>query len=264
MNDIQTDITRRLETALAVTAAAAEFIMPYFQAANLEVIRKSDESPVTAADRGAEQLIREQILDKFPDDSFMGEEHGDVEGTSGFRWIVDPIDGTKSFIHGVPLFGTLVGLEYNGELVVGVSRFPATDEVVYASKGQGAWWKRGDAEPQRCQVSNVSDLSEALFCVTTITGWETIGRSDTFRNISSRTRLTRGWGDCYGHIMVATGRADVMIDPQLNPWDCAALVPIMVEAGGDFIDWQGERTIHNGNGLSVNLGLKDEILELLK
>lgn len=264
MTGEQTEISQRLEAAIEATAAAAELIMPYYQSVDLSVDRKSDESPVTEADRGAEELLRSRILAEFPNDSFLGEEHGDVVGTSSFRWIVDPIDGTKSFIHGVPLFGTLAGLECDGELVAGVCRFPATDELVYAARGQGTWWKQGEAQPRRAQVSTVADLSEALFCITTITGWDQVGRGETFRNISSRTRLTRGWGDCYGHILVATGRAEVMIDPVVNAWDCAALVPILVEAGGEFLDWEGNRTIHSGNGLSVNAALKDEILSLLK
>ncbi len=264
MTDVQTETTRRLDAALAATAAAAEFIMPYFQSPELAVESKSDESPVTAADKGAEELLRKQILDMFPDDSFLGEEFDDVDGTSGFRWIVDPIDGTKSFIHGVPLFGTLAGLEYGDELVAGISRFPALNEVVYASRGNGAWWQQGEGDPRLAKVSDVADLSQALFCTTTITGWEKIGRVQAFHDLCERSKLVRGWGDCYGHILVATGRAEVMVDPQLSAWDCAALIPIMVEAGGDFVDWQGRRTMHSSNGFSVNGMLKEDILEILR
>ncbi len=260
----QSEITRRLDAALTATSAAADFIMPYFQSPDLAVEHKGDASPVTAADKGAEELLRQLILEEFPDDSFLGEEFDDVEGTSGFRWVVDPIDGTKSFIHGVPLFGTLAGLEFQDQLVAGVSRFPALDEVVYAAVGQGAWWKRGAADPLRAQVSEISDLSQALFCTTTITGWEKIDRTETFHDLCAKSKLSRGWGDCYGHILVATGRAEFMVDPHLSAWDCAALIPIMVEAGGDFVDWQGKRSMHSGNGFSVNSALKDDILEILR
>ena len=141
----QSEIARRLDVALKATEAAADLIMPHYQSADLAVESKGDQSPVTVADKGAEKLIREQLFDAFPDDSLLGEEFDDVHGTSGFRWIIDPIDGTKSFIHGVPLFGTLAGLEYDGHLVAGVCRFPALNEVVYASAGQGAWWQRPTA-----------------------------------------------------------------------------------------------------------------------
>ncbi|QDT50180.1 Histidinol-phosphatase [Symmachiella dynata] len=260
----QPEISRRLEVALTATQAAAELIMPHYQSADLAVESKGDESPVTVADKGAEKLIRERLFDVFPDDSVLGEEFDDVEGTSGYRWVLDPIDGTKSFIHGVPLFGTLAGLEYDGRLVAGVCRFPALNEVVYASLGEGAWWQRRDQKPVAARVSDISDMSQALFCTTTITRWEQIGRTEAFHDLCTKSKLTRGWGDCYGHILVATGRAEVMIDPELSAWDCAALIPIMVEAGGDFVDWTGKRSMHSGNGLSVNAALKDEILAILQ
>jgi len=147
--------------------------------------------------------------------------------------------------------------------VLGVCRFPALDEVVYAAQGQGTWWQQGTGTPRKVAVSSVSSLSEAVFCTTTITGWEQIGHRETFDRLCRASGLVRGWGDCYGHVLVATGRADVMIDPTMNPWDAAALVPIVREAGGQFVDWTGRTTIHGGNGLSVNAVLKDEVLALL-
>lgn len=259
----QPDLQSRLDFALNAYSAAKAFIMGYYQAAELEVERKRDSSPVTAADRGAEQLLRAEIAREFPDDGVLGEEFGDTPGTSGFRWILDPIDGTKSFIHGVPLFGTLIGLEFEGQCVLGVCGFPALEEVVYGATGLGAWWQRGAAAPRRAWVSNVKTLSESLFCCTSIQRWETIGRRDAFDALVSQAHLARGWGDCYGHALVATGRADVMVDAGLNPWDGAALVPIIREAGGHFVDWKGEATIYGGNGVSVNSHLKDEVLAIL-
>lgn len=257
------DLQARLQFALDVAKQASEFILSYYQSSSLAVERKRDTSPVTEADRGAEQLIREQIAREFPGDGVLGEEHGETVGTNAFRWILDPVDGTKSFIHGVPLFGTLIGLEYEKECVLGVCRFPALNEVVYAMQGGGAWWQQGQGEPQRAEVSPVSDLSEALFCITTISGWERIGHKETFDKLRASVNLTRGWGDCYGHALVATGRADVMIDPLMNAWDAAALVPILQEAGGSFMDWKGNPTAHGGNGVSVNAALRPAILELL-
>jgi histidinol-phosphatase len=258
------DLKSRLEFALDVARRASELILGYYQSTSLAVETKRDTSPVTVADREAERLIRDGMQRQFPNDGVLGEELGETPGSNGFRWILDPIDGTKSFIHGVPLFGTLIGLEYCGAMVLGVCRFPALDEVIYAGHSQGAWWQVGRGDPRRAQVSQVADLSESLFCVTTISGWERIGRYDAFERVRSIAKLTRGWGDCYGHALVATGRADVMIDPLMNAWDAAALVPIVQEAGGHFVDWDGRPSIHSGNGISVNALLKDTVLDLLK
>jgi histidinol-phosphatase len=260
----QPDLQPRLDFALAAYARAKQFILNYYQQADLEVERKRDSSPVTIADRGAEELLRAEIASEFSADGVLGEEFGDSPGTSGFRWILDPIDGTKSFIHGVPLFGTLVGLELNGECVLGVCGFPALDEVVYGARGLGAWWQKANGAPKRAQVSKVPHLSEALFCCTSIERWDRIGRRDAFDKLVSGAQLARGWGDCYGHALVATGRADVMVDAGMNPWDAAALLPIITEAGGHFLDWTGQPTIYGGNGVSVNSALKDEILDILR
>lgn len=260
----QPDLQPRLDFALSAYAAAKAFILGYYQQADLEVENKRDSSPVTAADRGAEQLLRGEIAKHFPGDGVLGEEFGDSPGTNGFRWILDPIDGTKSFIHGVPLFGTLIGLEYEGQCILGVCGFPALDEVLYGARGLGAWWTKGSAAPKQARVSKVSQLSEAMFCCTTIEGWNRIGRRDAFDQLLSRAKLSRGWGDCYGHALVATGRADVMVDAGLNPWDGAALLPIIQEAGGHFMDWKGQPTVYGGNGVSLNPYLKDEVLAILR
>lgn len=258
------ELQSRLDFALDAAAQAADFIMGHYQSPDLAVDRKRDATPVTAADRGAEELIRGLIGSRYPDDGVLGEEFGESPGTSGWRWILDPVDGTKSFIHGVPLFGTLIGLEHGDAQVVGLCSFPALNEVVYAASGLGAWWKIGSREPVRARVSDVSDLSESLFCTTTIQGWTRMGQQALFERLCSTCRLSRGWGDCYGHILVATGRADVMVDPELNPWDCAPLVPIMQEAGGHFVDYAGQPDIHAGRGLSVNAALLDPILRHIR
>jgi histidinol-phosphatase len=254
----------RLEFAINVAAEASELILPYYQSVDLAVELKRDQSPVTVADKNAEQLIRDRLTEEFPDDGVLGEEHDDKESKNGYRWILDPIDGTKSFVHGVPLFGTLIGVEKDDEMVIGVCRFPALNEVVYAANGSGTWWQRGDDEPEQVHVTSVDALSNALFCITTITGWAKIGRQDVFQKLVSSARLTRGWGDCYGHILVATGRADVMVDPEMNPWDIAALIPILHEAGGHFFGWDGTTSVDSGNGVSVNAALRAQVLELLK
>lgn len=258
------DLTSRLDFALHVAREASELILRYYQHPELAVEQKLDTTPVTAADRGAEELIRARLAVAFPHDGVLGEEFPETPGTSGFRWILDPVDGTKSFVHGVPLFGTLIGIEHGRDCVVGVCRFPALDEVVYAARGHGCWWQVGTAEPRRARVSNVTDLSQATFCQTNMLRWETVGHWNALMTLLRSVGLSRGWGDCFGHVLVATGRAEIMVDPSMNPWDAAALVPIIQEAGGVFMDWRGEPTIYGQSGISVVPALKDEVLRILQ
>lgn len=262
--DFKSELPTRLDFTVEASQEAAEFIMSHYQSPELAVERKRDSSPVTAADRGAEELLRHLISKQYPDDGILGEEFEEKHGSSGWRWVLDPVDGTKSFIHGVPLFGTLIGLEYEREQVLGLCRFPALNEVVFAATGLGAWWQVNSSQRRPARVSDVSKLEDAVFCTTTIQGWRRVGQQAAFERLCEGTAISRGWGDCYGHILVATGRADLMVDPLLNAWDCAALVSIMQEAGGHFVDFTGQVDIHSGNGLSVNKKLKNAALEILK
>jgi histidinol phosphatase-like enzyme (inositol monophosphatase family) len=257
------EISRRLEFAVDAARRASELILRYYQNPDLAIELKSDESPVTAADRGAEQLLRELIDGAFPQDGVLGEEFGESRGTSGFRWILDPVDGTKSFVHGVPLFGTLIGLELGAECVAGVGRLPALDEVVYAARGTGAWWQRGRGEPQRARVRETRTLQGALFSYTAVELFDQQGRRPAFEAILAACGASRAWGDCYGHLLVATGRVDVMADPIMNVWDAAPLLPILQEAGGVFMDWEGRATIYGGNGISVTASLRNEVLAVI-
>ena len=257
------DLKTRLDFALRAAESVQPFILEHFQNPDLEVERKGDASPVTIADKGAEERIRDLITAEFPGDGVLGEEFPEVKGSNEYRWILDPIDGTKPFIRGVPLFGTLIGMERNGEAVLGVSRFPGLDEVVYAAEGLGAWWKRKREEPRRARVSSVDSLEEALFCTANPRRWDDRGRRATFDELAGRCRLTRTWADCYGHCLVATGRAELMVDPTMSEWDAAALLPILKEAGGHFMTWEGEATIYGGEGVSVNATLRDEVAGLL-
>jgi myo-inositol-1(or 4)-monophosphatase len=257
------DLQARLDFALEASREAADFILRYYQCGDLAVELKGDLSPVTVADRGAEELLRRRIGERFPGDGVLGEEHGETPSESGYRWVVDPIDGTKAFVAGVPLFGTLVGIERGGVPLAGVVRMPALDEVMYARRGGGAWWQMGDEEPRPARVTAVDSLDQALFCFTEMAGWYAIGRPDLFDSLSRTVRGARGWGDCYGHMLVATGRADFAIDPLMSAWDIAALIPIVEEAGGFCGDWTGRVTITGGNGVSTNAALKDTVLELL-
>ncbi|HLL90518.1 MAG TPA: histidinol-phosphatase [Tepidisphaeraceae bacterium] len=218
---------------------------------------KADASPVTVADREAEQVIRDLVLRHFPTHSVLGEEGGIHDGDPAYRWIIDPIDGTKSFICGVPLYGVLIGVEVNGNVDVGVVYLPALDEMVTAATGLGCTW---NGRPAR--VSGTSRIEDAVLCVTN--PLHATARSDAWETLAKRARIQRGWGDCYGHVLVATGRADVMLDPAMNPWDCAPLLPILREAGGHFTDWRGEPTIWGKDAVSTNAALHREVLDVLR
>ena len=254
----------RLQFALKVSADAGELILQHYQSQELGVESKADDSPVTVADRGAERLIREQLAQEFPDDGVLGEEFDDVESSSGYRWILDPIDGTKPFIHGVPLFGTLIGIEFEGRMVAGVCRMPALNEVMYAEDGGGAWWQIGDAEPREARVTQVTDLSDCRLMFTEPSHKVHTGRRAVFDELLKTIRLARGWGDCYGHMLVATGRAEIALDPIMSAWDIAALIPILRESGGSCTDWTFEENIFGGDGVSCVPGIADAMRELLK
>ena len=241
---------QRMEAACGMARAAGELILGYYQHPELAIELKADASPVTLADREAERLIRERIADAFPDDAILGEEFGEQHGTSGWRWILDPVDGTKSFVHGVPLFGTLIGIENDGRAEVGVCRMPALDEMAWAGSGLGCWWQQGSGEPRAARVSSTAKLSEALLCYTSYGYFASSGQTAVFEALREGCRISRGWGDCYGHLLVATGRADAIVEPELHPWDAAALIPLVREAGGHFLDWNGVESFESGDGMS--------------
>ena len=259
-----TELSHRLEVGRSAAAEAGRLTLDYFQRADLAVERKADASPVTVADRGAEQLLRERIAAAFPDDAILGEEFPDRPGTSGCRWILDPIDGTKSFIHGVPLYGTLIGMEHESQSVLGIIGLPALGECVYAAVRQGAWYVRGSAAPVQARVSRTEHLAESLFCTSEVASFGPRGAMGVYDRLQAAARLSRTWGDCYGYMMVATGRAELMVDPIMNVWDAAAILPILREAGGTFTDWRGQPTIHSGEGLATNGLVLEETLAITR
>jgi histidinol phosphatase-like enzyme (inositol monophosphatase family) len=250
-------VADRLAVAIEATRLAAADTLRWFGAASLVVDRKADDSPVTQADRAAEAILRRELLGAFPDDAFLGEETGGSPGTSGYEWVVDPIDGTKSFVRGVPLYATLVGCRQAGRGVLGVIAIPALDEVAYAARGGGAWHVRGSAAPVAARVSARGSLAESLVCSSDFTsfdrwsGGKAAGSAARSR-IEEACGLVRTWGDGYGYLLVATGRADIMIDPLLNPWDAAAVDVVVTEAGGRFSDWHGRDSIESGDGIATN------------
>ncbi|HIF32902.1 MAG TPA: inositol monophosphatase family protein [Planctomycetes bacterium] len=260
----ETQIVARLHEATIMARRAGELTLEYFQK-GVAIEHKEDGSPVTVADREAEQLLRREIARLFPNDEIIGEEFADAAGTTGYRWILDPIDGTKSFISGVPLYGTLVGVEFGGDAVVGVVFIPGLDEMVYAATGQGAWHIVNGAAPTRAKVNeNIQDLSDGLFVTTQLDTFAARGAEDVYVALEKQAYITRTWGDCYGYVLVATGRAAVMVDPILNVWDAAAVKPIIVESGGAFVDWQGASTIRSGDAIGTTPGLLNQVLKITK
>ena len=245
-----------LDTAVEAAVEAGKITLQYFQTASFEVELKSDRSPVTIADRRAEERIAEIVGKRFPGHAILGEEHGLRGGSDPVTWIIDPIDGTKSFICGVPLYGVMIGVEIEGRADVGVVHFPALGETYYAARGFGSYWNG-----RRMRVSQTTDLADAVLLSTASKRFppdSDVGRAQ--EALTERTKLHRTWGDCYGHMLVASGRAEIMLDPKMSVWDCAPLAVIVEEAGGIFTDWSGERTIHGGSAISTNANLRDEVM----
>jgi histidinol phosphatase-like enzyme (inositol monophosphatase family) len=255
-----------LEFALDAALEAGRSTLSWFRSPDLRTETKEDRSPVTRADREAEEILRDRIGKACPDDGILGEEFGETSGSGERRWILDPIDGTKSFLRGVPLYGTLVALEEAGRAVLGVIHIPALGEIAYAAVGEGAWWIAdldSDREPRPARVSEVGRMQDALLCTTSVRGFVRLGMEDAYRRLRSATGLDRGFADCYGHLLVATGRAEIMVDPRMAIWDCAALQPVVEEAGGTFTDLDGAAIHTGGSAVSTNGLLFDEVARLL-
>jgi histidinol phosphatase-like enzyme (inositol monophosphatase family) len=251
-------LNKLLDFSVALAREAGAITLRYYQR-SFVAERKADRSFVTVADREAETYLRARITEAFPDDSILGEEEGEKPGTSKRRWILDPIDGTYSFVHGVPLYGVLIGLEIDGEPILGVMNFPALAELVYAARGSGCYWNG-----QPAHVSTTSSLEQALLLSTDFGVCEQYGFGPAADSLQRRVQARRTWGDAYGYMLVATGRADIMLDPVINVWDCAALLPILEEAGGTFTDWKGTRTIHGGNAIATNGLLFESVMEIVR
>lgn len=251
--------TRRelLDVAVDIARRAGDKTLLHF-GSDLAVEHKDDASPVTIADRAAEETARALIAERFPDDGIIGEEFGHTRARARRRWILDPIDGTLSYIHGVPLYGVLIAVEEAEEAIVGVIHFPALGETVYAAAGEGCWWNGEEA----C-VSTVDRIEDALVVCTHAEEIERRGHGDGWNALRARARMVRTWGDCYGHALVATGRAEAMVDPILAHWDAAALKPVVEEAGGVYTDWSGQATQLTDSGISTNRALAAEVRRLL-
>jgi histidinol-phosphatase len=221
---------------------------------------KADDTPVTVADRATEEFIRREIEKAYPDHAIVGEEFGEKAGEAkSFRWIIDPIDGTKSFVHGVPLYGVLIGLEIEGVVQVGVAYYPGTDEMLSAADGLGCLWNG-----RRARVSKIAALERACICYTAYDDFERHGRLAAWDRIQKGAYMIRGWSDAYGYLLVATGRAEVMLDPVMNAWDCGPFPVVFREAGGYFGSWDGRAGHLYGEALACNAELLPEILAKIK
>jgi histidinol-phosphatase len=244
-----------LDTAVTLVRQAGELTLQYFQRDDLAIDRKGDGTPVTAADRGAERLLREEIESRFPDDGILGEEEPEKIGTSGRRWIIDPIDGTKAFTHGVPLYTNLLAIEDTDGIAVGVINVPALGETVYAGRGLGCF---SNGKP--VSVNDHASFDGAYLSTSGLTAWP----DDMLLRVKQAGFNMRTWGDGYGYVLVATGRIEAMVDPSAELYDLAPMPVILHEAGGRFTDLSGADTPGGGSGLATNGPFHDELLAVLQ
>ena len=248
--------TDLIEFAMDAVWQAGKSTLAHFQT-NVAVERKSDNTPLTIADQQAEQLLRRLINERFPDHAIVGEEYGRSETRSPYTWVIDPIDGTKSFICGVPLYANLLALMDGDRALLGIINLPALDDMIVAVRGEGCYWNG-----RRVHVSQTDDLADAVVLTS---GLHYFGeKQPAWDRILRASYYQRTWGDAYGYALVATGRADVMIDPALALWDAGPLQVIIEEAGGKFTDWQGTPTIHHEEGIATNGRLHDLILAQIR
>lgn len=253
--------TERLDSLLGAVAEVAELAggtaMRWF-GQRVAVETKGDGSPVTIADRTAEEMARAWIAVRFPRDGVQGEEFPPIRPEAKRQWIIDPIDGTKAFVRGVPLWGSLVAVCEGETVLAGAACFPAVKELVSAAPGEGCWWNG-----VRAHVSPVASLSEATVLVTDDRFLERPERSARWRALTQASGVARTWGDCYGYLLLATGRAEVMVDDIVNPWDAAALYPVITEAGGVFTSWKGVSTAFGGDIIATNGALAGVVRDRL-
>ncbi len=247
----------RYEVAVETAQKAGRLALGYFEA-GATVEWKQDQSPVTIADRQAEELLRTTLLGRFPGDGFLGEESGDTPGTSGYRWIVDPVDGTRSFVRGVPLWGTLVGLEYRDEQIAGVAVAPALGNTYQALRGEGAY-----RDGRRIRVSDVATLAEAHLFYSSVTWFVKAGCEQAFLKLAAQTQRQRGYGDFWGFVLVAQGSGEVMFEHGCHAWDLAAVQVIVEEAGGRMTAWDNKPDIHRPDVIASNGKLHEAVLAIL-
>jgi histidinol-phosphatase len=251
------DLDARIAPVAELARLTGDIALRHYRS-NLAVETKPDGSPVTAADRAAEAAAREWVRRFFPDDGVLGEEFGEERAGSRRRWVIDPIDGTISFVRGSPLWGSLVAWCEGETVLAGAAYFPAVGELIAAAPGVGCWWNGS-----RCSVSGVSSLGRATVLTTDPRFLEREHRRGGWERVATAASVARTWGDCFGYLLVATGRAEMMCDAVMNPWDAAALYPVIREAGGVFTDWDGRDTAFGGSAVATNQALAGDVRALL-
>jgi histidinol-phosphatase len=252
-----------LDLALRLADEADTITLARFQAIDLHVTSKPDNTPVSDADTAVESMIRARLAGERPADAVIGEEEGAV-GEASRRWILDPVDGTKNYIRGGVVWATLIGLEIDGEIIAGVVSAPAMGRRWWARRGGGAWTRTPDGATRQINTSAVAALSDAFLSFASIEGWTEKGRLEPFLDLASRVWRTRAYGDFWSHMMVAEGAVDLACEPVVSLWDLAAPQIIVEEAGGRFTDHAGVATSYGGTVLSTNGHLHDEVLGILK
>jgi histidinol-phosphatase len=237
-----------LRLALELADLADSIALGRYRAEDLVIDTKPDLTPVTEADRAVEQALRERLAAARPGDAVIGEEYGaDAESASGRRWIIDPIDGTKSYVRGMPTWSTLIALSAQDEVSVGVVSSPALSRRWWAQRGEGAF-----ADGRRIHVSGVAELGDAMLTWSGLEDWDAIGRLDAIVELGRKCWRTRGVGDAWQYMLVAEGVAEIALDPAVSLWDLAALQVIVEEAGGRFTDFGGVPTPDGGDGIATN------------
>jgi histidinol-phosphatase len=248
-----------LDFAVDAARQAGELTLQHFNS-DTPYEMKADNSPVTAADRGAEELLRKRIAQAYPTHTILGEEFGEKAGSEPGRWILDPIDGTFSFICRVPLYSVLVGFEWQGEMLAGVIHAPALNETIYAAKDLGCTWHRPSGEVRAAKVSDVCELSQARLLHPGAKLLHRHHKLEALNRLRDKVYADRGWCDAYAYLLIATGRAEIMLDPILSIWDTAAVLPIVTEAGGTFTDFEGNTTHTAPEAIATNGKLLDAVM----
>lgn len=246
-----------MQAAAELAGIAGANAMRYYKS-DFATETKQDGSPVTIADKSSERLVRKWIERRFPSDGILGEEYGATRQDAKRNWIIDPIDGTKSFVRGIPFWGSLVAIVEGEEVLAGAVSFPALGETLVAAPGEGCW-----CNDSRASVSNVSDMGSATVLTTDSSFKANPEKLEGWMALSSAAGISRTWGDCVGYLLVATGRAEVMVDPVISAWDVAPLMPAIVEAGGVFTDWEGNASVFNKSAIATNAALAKTARTLL-
>ena len=271
------ELQLRIQEGKKILYAGGQKALGYFTSGGAAVELKSDSSPVTIADRESEELMRQLISTKFPEDGILGEEHGDLPSKNSWQWILDPIDGTRSFIHGVPLWGSLMALRYGDQIVGGIAYMPVLDEMIFAAPSINlpTHWIRslkseGDLDGQSIEAKVANDkshLKDCLWCHTSPDYFADAGCLELHHNLQKACGWTRAWSDCYAFVLLATGRVDIVVEPELNLWDVAPFIPLIEGAGGKVSQLDGTNLGKEDGKISIAAAspqVHGSLIELIK